>query len=79
RNLQRIYQKRLADVALGNTYAPEDCRTVAHSELQALEGRIQGQLANAEVKLDTYTKAHLQESSAVIRKVLESRLITFGP
>ncbi|MEX2121129.1 MAG: zinc-dependent metalloprotease [Pirellulales bacterium] len=79
RNLQRIYLKRLADVALGNTYAPEDCRTVAHSELQALEGRIQGQLANAEVKLDTYTKAHLQESSAVIRKVLESRLITFGP
>jgi hypothetical protein len=73
RNLQRSYLQRLSELAMGNTGSPQDCQTVAFLELEGLKGRIDGVLA-ADVKLDTYSKAHLRESSERIQKVLDAQL-----
>ena len=73
RNLQRHYLKRLSAIAMGNSFAPQDCQTVAYFELEALANRIDG-LLKRDLKLDTYTKAHLVETSRRIRKVLEAEL-----
>jgi hypothetical protein len=73
RNLQRGYLKNLSDIALGNTRAPEDCQTVAYIELKGLEERINKALAG-DVKLDAYSRAHLEESASRIHKVIDSRL-----
>lgn len=75
RNLQRAYLRRLSWIALGNTFAPEDCQTVAFVELTRLKGRIDALLGSG-IKLDTYTQAHLEETSARIGKVLDSRMLT---
>jgi hypothetical protein len=74
RDLQRRYIKRLSSVAMGQTGAPDDCRTVAASELSGLEQKIKQVLGNAELKLDTYTRAHLEDTAGLIRKVLDARL-----
>jgi uncharacterized protein DUF4953/uncharacterized protein DUF5117 len=75
RNLQRSYLNEMSKLALGSTAAPEDCQTVAYAELSNLQQRIKSLLDNQPVasKLDTYTRAHLQESSARIGKVLDAR------
>ncbi|MBX3413460.1 MAG: zinc-dependent metalloprotease [Pirellulales bacterium] len=73
RNLQRIYLKRLSDLAMGNSYAPQDCQTVAYLQLEELKGKLDAVLA-ADVKLDTYSKAHLKESAQRIGKVLDAQL-----
>jgi hypothetical protein len=75
RNLQRAYLERLASLALGNTSAPHDCQTVAYAELLNLQQRIRSLLENQPIasKLDTYSRAHLQESAARIAKVVEAR------
>ncbi|MGH7135837.1 MAG: zinc-dependent metalloprotease, partial [Pirellulales bacterium] len=70
RDLQRRYIKRLSSVAMGASGAPDDCRTVAAAELGNLDQKIKQTLGNAELKLDTYTRAHLEETAALIRKVL---------
>jgi hypothetical protein len=76
RNLQRSYLKELSRLALGPSAAPQDCQTVAYAELSNLQQRIKSLLDNQPVanKLDTYSRAHLQESAARIAKVLEARL-----
>jgi len=75
RNLQRSYLEELTKLALGSTSAPQDCQTVAYSELSNLQVRIKSLLDNQPVssKLDTYSRAHLQESAARIAKVLDAR------
>jgi hypothetical protein len=73
RNLQRIYLKRLAQLAMSDSEAPQDCQTLAYAELSALEGRISN-LLKANAKLDDYSRAHLDESASRIRKVVEARL-----
>jgi len=73
RNLQRIYVKDLADIAMGNSGAPDDCQTVAFVELEDLKGRIDKLLAS-DAKLDPYSKAHLRETSSRIGKVVDARL-----
>jgi hypothetical protein len=73
RNLQRVYLKRLAQLAMGNSDAPQDCQTVAYAELTALEGRINTLLKN-NTKLDTYSRAHLEETASRIHKVVDARL-----
>lgn len=73
RNLQRIYLHRLGEMAMGNGGAPEDCQTIAFAELTSLDSRINN-LLNSKVKLDSYSKAHLVESSSRIKKVLDARL-----
>lgn len=74
RNLQRSYLRRMSLLALGNTSAPDDCQTVAFAELARLKTRIDVMLAG-EAKLDSYTRAHLQESSARIAKVVDARML----
>ncbi|MBI3837053.1 MAG: zinc-dependent metalloprotease [Planctomycetia bacterium] len=78
RNLQRAYLKRLSTVAMGNSGAPQDCQTVAFSELTGLEGRINDVL-KGNPKLDTYSRAHLEETASRIHKVLDARLNLVTP
>ncbi len=78
RNLQRRYLRRLANLAMGRTSAPADCKTVAFAELGSLQAKIDT-LLKGNVKLDSYTRAHLQESSARIGKVLEAQLTLSSP
>ena len=73
RGLQQAYFQRLSELAMGNTFAPTDCQTVAYAELEALEGRVKQVLAG-KAELDTYTRSHLTELAARIRKVLDARL-----
>jgi hypothetical protein len=77
RNLQRAYLERLSRLAMGQTTAPEDCETVAFLELKDLKGNIDTILAG-DFKLDIYSRAHLEESSAKIGKVLDATMVV-GP
>ena len=72
RSLQRKYLERLANLAMGNTSAPDDCQAVAYLEMDALEARIR-RVLSGKAQLDTYTKAHLTESAERIRKVREAK------
>ncbi len=74
RNLQRSYLQRMSTLALGYTYAPADCQTVAFAELGRLKTRIDSML-NGQAKLDTYSKAHLEETSARITKVMDAKML----
>ncbi len=58
---------------MGDSHPPADCQTVAYAEFEALEGRIKQVLAG-KAELDTYTRSHLIELAARIRKVLDARL-----
>jgi hypothetical protein len=78
RNLQRTYLRRLSNLAMGSSGAPDDCQTIAYGELASLNDRIK-KLLDSKVKLDSYSKAHLQESSARIQKVLDARLSLNSP
>ena len=78
RALQRRYLEHLSNLAMGNTPAPDDCQTIAYAELESLEARVKGALAG-KAQLDTYTRAHLKETAARIRKVLDARLQLRGP
>ena len=78
RNLQREYLKRLSRLAMGNSGAPQDCQTVAYADLSALEARINN-LLKSNTKLDSYSRAHLDESASRIHKVLDARLNLSGP
>jgi len=74
RNLQRGYLRRMSQLALGHTSAPADCQTVAFAELGRLKSRIDSRLVG-EAKLDSYTRAHLEETSARITKVVDARML----
>jgi hypothetical protein len=74
RNLQRNYLRRMSQLALGQTSAPEDCQTIAFAELGRLKTRIDSMLTG-EAKLDSYSKAHLEETSARITKVIDARML----
>ncbi len=78
RNLQRSYLRRLSELSMGRTGAPQDCQTVAYSELAALEGRI-NELLKGDIKLDAYSKAHLEESASRIHRVLDARFNLSSP
>jgi Met-zincin/Domain of unknown function (DUF5117) len=81
RNLQRTYLKSLSHLAMGNTGAPEDCKTIAYDQLSRLSQRMNALLQNGAVaaKLDPYSRAHLQESKDRIQKVLEAKLTLNSP
>jgi hypothetical protein len=74
RNLQRSYLRRMSQLALGQTSAPEDCQTIAFAELGRLKTRIDSMLTG-EAKLDSYSRAHLEETSARITKVVDARML----
>ena len=78
RNLQRLYLRRLSNLALGRSSAPEDCETIAYSELSSLEARINN-LLKGNIKLDNYSRSHFEGSAVRIRKVLEADLSLSGP
>jgi hypothetical protein len=67
----------MSQLALGHTMAPEDCQTVAFAELGRLKSRIDS-LLTGQAKLDSYTRAHLEETSARITKVVDARMLV-GP
>ncbi|MBN1393858.1 MAG: zinc-dependent metalloprotease [Pirellulales bacterium] len=73
RNLQQRYFRRLADLALGKTPAPADCQALAAAELDRIEVRIREALGG-KAQLDDYSRSHLSELAARVRKVLDARL-----
>ena len=81
RNLQRSYLKRLSQMAMGNSGAPQDCQTIAYDQLSRLSQRMNALLQNGAVaaKLDPYSRAHLQESKDRIQKALEAKLSLSAP
>ena len=58
--------------------APQDCQTIAYSELKSLEERI-NKLLKDNPKLDDYSKAHLLETANRIAKVTDARLMLKAP
>jgi hypothetical protein len=78
RNLQRAYLRRLSLLAMGRAGGPQDCQTVAYTELAALEGKL-NDLIKSDKKLDTYSKAHLEESASRIHRVLDARFNLTSP
>jgi len=75
RGLQREYVSRLAllTIAASGVVTP-DAQAIAAAQLRSLEGRIGTLLAKNDVKLDDYSRAHLGELQARIRKVLDASL-----
>jgi len=71
RSLQRSYLSRLSALAVGSGGTP-DAQVIAAAQLRSLDGRIAALLAKPDVKLDDYSRAHLVESQARIRKVLDA-------
>ncbi|MBI2480744.1 MAG: zinc-dependent metalloprotease [Planctomycetia bacterium] len=78
RGLQREYLRKLSNLAMGRTSAPDDCQTIAFADLSSLEARID-QMLKSNVKLDSYSRAHLVESASRIHKVLEADLSLYSP
>ncbi len=78
RNLQRDHLRRLSRLAMGQTFAPDDCQTIAFAELDMIQKKMQRVLEDND-KLDSYTRAHLQESASRIGKVLAARLTLGSP
>jgi hypothetical protein len=74
RSLQRAYVSRLGGLAMGSSSASPDAQAVAASQLRGLDARIGTLLAKNDVKLDDYSRAHLTELQARIRKVLDASL-----
>jgi hypothetical protein len=54
--------------------APEDARTLARMHLQHLDQKAQALLDAKDLKLDDYSRAHLLDSRARIRQVLDAEL-----
>ena len=78
RNLQRIYLRKLSNIALGRTGTPEDCQTIAYVQISELADRME-KLLNSNVTLDSYSRAHLKESATRIRKVVDAKLSIPAP
>jgi hypothetical protein len=76
RNLQRVMVKELAFyVTSPFAGVPEDVRTMARFHLRELQAQIATTLANAEVKLDDYSKAHLIDCNERIKQALAVQII----
>jgi hypothetical protein len=59
---------------MGSNPASPDAQAIAASQLRSLDTRIGTLLGKADVKLDDYSRAHLGELQARIRKVLDASL-----
>ncbi len=71
RSLQRSYLSRLSALAVGSGGTP-DAQVIAAAQLRSLDSRIGALLAKGDVKLDDYSRAHLVETQARIKKVLDA-------
>jgi len=78
RGLQRQYVARLSSLAMGSG-GTTDAQVIAAAQLRALEGRVGALLVKNDVKLDDYSRAHLVEMQARIRKVLDASIQLQGP
>jgi hypothetical protein len=72
RGLQRAYVSRLCGLVLGGPTASPDAQTIAAAKLRDLSTGIESLLAKGDVKLDDYSRSHLVELDARIKKVLEA-------
>jgi hypothetical protein len=72
RDLQRAYVDRLASLMVAPpTGTPDDARALARLQLTRIDGRASRTLAG-ELPLGDYTRAHLMESRARIKRALEA-------
>ena len=90
RNLQRTALKRLAGMLNASSSSailiifgggssgsvPEDARTLVRMHLSDLDKQISVLLGAQGVKLDDYSRAHLQDSQERIRKLLQAQVVT---
>ncbi len=74
RSLQRAYVSRLGGLAMGSNPASPDAQSIAAAQLRGLDARIGTLLAKNDVRLDDYSRAHLTELQARIKKVLDASL-----
>jgi hypothetical protein len=75
RNLQRMALEDLGDLVTTANGSPEDARTLARYHLSELDKQITALLANNQVKLDDYSKAHLTDCQQRIHRVLQATLV----
>ncbi|MCA9162359.1 MAG: zinc-dependent metalloprotease [Pirellulaceae bacterium] len=78
RNLQRSMLERLANFAMGRATVPNDVRAIAYAELSSLKDGA-AKLLGGGVKLDPYSRAHLEEMRRTIEKVEEASLTLARP
>jgi len=72
RDLQRLYVDRLGQMVVGGTTGlPDDARALARLQLTRIDGRCSRALA-AEGPMGDYTRAHLIETRARIKRSLEA-------
>jgi hypothetical protein len=74
RSLQRSYLNQLTSMVLRTSAVPEDARTLAWYRLRELQGRLNGVLRRYGDDMDTYTKAHLEETRSRIHKTLNAQI-----
>ena len=74
RNLQRMTLTELTKLVNENSGAPEDARTLARMHLGDLVLAIDALFANGELKLDDYSRAHLEDCRAKIRQALNAQV-----
>jgi hypothetical protein len=79
RGLQRAYLSRLAGLAMTGGAANPDAQALAADQLRSLDAQLEALLANAELKLDAPSRAHLAELRARIDKVLDADLVLPRP
>jgi len=77
RNLQRDALRRLGGMVT-STSAPSDARTLARMHLGALAENIEQTLGSDKLKLDDYSRAHLEDSRHRIQQVLEAEVTVSG-
>jgi hypothetical protein len=75
RSLQRDYLNRLTSMVLRNVSVPEDARTLAWYRLRELQGSLGSAIRKRGGQMDTYTKAHLEETRDRIRKTLDAQIL----
>jgi hypothetical protein len=73
RNLQRETLTELADIVT-RPGAPEDARTLTRMHLTRLNAQIAAVLKSEKLKLDDYSRAHLLDSQARLKQVLNAQL-----
>lgn len=74
RSLQREYLNRLTNMVLRKVNVPEDAETLAWYRLRELYGSINSALRRHGGSMDTYTKAHLEETRSRISKTLDAQI-----
>ncbi|MEM1183964.1 MAG: zinc-dependent metalloprotease [Planctomycetota bacterium] len=78
RNLQREYLERLIDLTMPSSQfgaAEKPVANIANMHLRAIHGKIEDKLNGNGTKLDSYTRAHLEEAEQRIAKALEAEYI----